>query len=85
MSSRAKKMGSSSKKERQIEELPVKREPYKFTAFVTGPLIEYEISGRDFEEVYATGMGLLRKHLEKYKGPVEVNKVEVLRYTDLPF
>lgn len=75
------------KEERSItkEKEMTKRETYKFTAFVSGPMIEYELQGRDFDEIYATGMSLLQGQLKKYEGKVELSKVEVLRHTDLPF
>jgi hypothetical protein len=78
-------MKKKRREEKLTEEEVRKREPYKFTAFVTGPLIKYEISARDFDEAYRTGIGLLLKQLEDYRGEVVIEKVEVLRYTDLPF
>jgi len=69
-------------KKETLSEEPARRETYEFTAFVSGPLIRYEITAKDFDEAYGTGMSLLMKQMERYKGKVEIGKIQVERWTD---
>ena len=70
-------------KERKSEEQ--RKETYEFTAFVSGPLISYRIKASDFEEAYGTGLRILKDQLKKYEGKVEIGKIEVARWADIPF
>ena len=81
MKKKSEEMGSN----KRVEETEVKREIYRFTAYVNGPLVHYEFKAKDFDEAYAMGKGYLKKIIEDHRGRVVVEKIEVARDMDLPF
>jgi translation initiation factor 2 alpha subunit (eIF-2alpha) len=60
-----------------------KRDPYTLVAYVSGPVYKIDVSAKSFDEAYATGMRMLNKELDKYKGKVELNKIEVEKWPDI--
>jgi hypothetical protein len=60
-------------------------EPYTFVVYVSGPVFKYDVSGRDFEEIYRAGMQLLNRDLAKYQGKVNIERIEIAKLSGLWF
>jgi hypothetical protein len=61
------------------------REPYTFVVYVSGPVFKYDVSGRDFEEIYHAGMSLLKRDLVKYEGKVNIERIEIAKFSGFWF
>jgi hypothetical protein len=54
-----------------------RRESFTFVAYVSGPMIKYDLVSESFDEAYSTGKRLLEQDLKGFEGKVEVTRVEL--------
>lgn len=63
----------------------MKKEPYEFVAYLSGPLVKYDLKAKDINDAYGMGYFLLSKKLEEYGKEVTLEKIEILKCNDIPF
>jgi translation initiation factor 2 alpha subunit (eIF-2alpha) len=77
-------MKEGKSKEKKTAE-QVKRDPYTLVAYVSGPVYRFDVSAKDFDEAYKLTNEMLMRALEAYGGRVQIERIELERFSDKYF